>query len=739
MRRIILVAFFCGMHGLPTSPASAQALQMARTIGGQIDDLVVSEPYAYVATGRTVVTWSYADPDAPVQVAAVDKPARGRLTGLVKLGNYLYGAWQTGYSTSGVAIYSLADPAQPRLVNQVDIGSDFSHIQAIGATNGHLFLFDTETGMIVGALNNPEKPLFRRPGVGVGVLYEHAFTDGNWVHAFGKNFIGSAVLTSFDVSNPRSPLEAPSFYADGVEFFNLRYSPPLGVAFGLKLSILDLSDPNQVVLRGSVDGPIALTGIVNGEYAYGVGFDGLDVWDISDLDNPLPIAHVDMDTLATDATARISGAGLMVTRTDRFVYLDTSDPAAPKERGSALMSGSIDAYDAARVDDTVLLLQQNYGLAIADAKTLDVVGRYEFDLPPRLQARVFTDMHVDGKLAYLAAWGHGLFVADVSNPRAPVELARQEFPGAHTVTIGNNYAYLGVNTDGPGFGIVDVSDPTHPNLLLSYSLPYSPAQLEARGNYLYITGYPNGPENVGLRILDVTNPYWAREVSHYDQDCRGAFGITFEQDIPLAYVGCNNGLHILDVSNPRFPVRVGYVQTPESYDVHTNVEVRGNRAWFGSSAGVYEVDVTNAKAPRVVGFTDLAGFGPINLRAVGDDRVLALTGIAGIHVLEGRAIPLVNRKPVTGLSGQPGAQLLYSIEVPAGTRELRFQTDRGTGDITLYVKRGAPPTTTDFDARSMQPGTTEATLTIDPQPGTWYVRVVGETTFSDVALWSTYR
>jgi len=151
------------------------------------------------------------------------------------------------------------------------------------------------------------------------------------------------------------------------------------------------------------------------------------------------------------------------------------------------------------------------------------------------------------------------------------------------------------------------------------------------------------------------------------------------------------------------------------------------------------VDVTYAKQPRLVGFTDLAGFGPVNIRAVNEDRVLALTGVAGIHVLERGAIPLLNHKPVPGLSGEAGAQLLYSIEVPTGTRELRFETYGGSGDISLYVKRGTPPTTVDYDERSTRAGTIEATFSANPQPGTWHVRVVGEARFSGVTLRSRYR
>ncbi|MGH9159988.1 MAG: hypothetical protein ACRD2X_08380 [Vicinamibacteraceae bacterium] len=198
MKKTALGVLFIALHALPVTPASGpdNALPLARAIGGQVEDLVVSAPYAYVATGRVVVTLKYAGPNVPVQVSAVEEPAGGRLTGLVKLGAYLYASWQTGYDSSGVAVYSLADRAQPELVNQVRIDAGVSHVQAIVAANNHVFLFDSENGMIVGSVDHPERPVFTMIGVGAGVHYDQTFTDGTWVHAFGKDWIGNAVLTS---------------------------------------------------------------------------------------------------------------------------------------------------------------------------------------------------------------------------------------------------------------------------------------------------------------------------------------------------------------------------------------------------------------------------------------------------------------------------------------------------------------------------------------------------------------
>ena len=283
--------------------------------------------------------------------------------------------------------------------------------------------------------------------------------------------------------------------------------------------------------------------------------------------------------------------------------------------------------------DTVLFLQQNYGLAIADASTLDVVARYEFDLPATPQDRVFSDMQVDGNLAYLAAWGFGLIIADVSDPHAPAEVARVPAAFAHTVAVDGRSAYIARNTNGPEFGIIDIADPANPNFVTSYGLTFSPAQLAARDGILYIAGYPNGDlPSVGLRIIDVSNPLNAVELGFYDEECAEAYEVKLVED--LAYLACSNGLHIVDISDPAVPVRVGYGQAEALFDVRTSLEVRDDRAWFGNPAGFVELDISDPANPQQLAVTETGFYGPINLRAIDDGRLVGMYGIGGVHVFE---------------------------------------------------------------------------------------------------------
>lgn len=97
------------------------------------------------------------------------------------------------------------------------------------------------------------------------------------------------------------------------------------------------------------------------------------------------------------------------------------------------------------------------------------------------------------------------------------------------------------------------------------------------------------------------------------------------------------------------------------------------------------------------------------------------------------AIPLTNKVTVSGLSGAAGSETLYSFEAEAGA-VLSFLTFGGSGDVSLYVSFGSEPTSSDFDAKSTRPGNSETVRFTAPQAGTYYIKLVGESSYSGVSL-----
>jgi serine protease len=92
----------------------------------------------------------------------------------------------------------------------------------------------------------------------------------------------------------------------------------------------------------------------------------------------------------------------------------------------------------------------------------------------------------------------------------------------------------------------------------------------------------------------------------------------------------------------------------------------------------------------------------------------------------------------TGLSGARGSLATYRIDVPAGTGRLSVRTSGGSGDVTLYLKRGAPATPQDYHCRSAHPGTSESVVLDRPAAGSWYVTVAGKEAYRGVSQQGSY-
>ncbi len=95
---------------------------------------------------------------------------------------------------------------------------------------------------------------------------------------------------------------------------------------------------------------------------------------------------------------------------------------------------------------------------------------------------------------------------------------------------------------------------------------------------------------------------------------------------------------------------------------------------------------------------------------------------------------LQNGVPVTGLSGSAGAELRYTITVPAGASNLVIQISGGSGDADLYVRQGSAPTTSTYTCRPYLSGNNETCSFAAPAAGTWHVMVRGYSAFSGASL-----
>lgn len=602
---------------------------LTRVLGGAPAEPVVVDRLAYVPTGRIITAIDYRDFLAPRVIGDTrTQPAGGYIVGLARRGPFLYAAWDTQGSASGVAVYSLLTSGAPRLVAEIDYtDAPFRNAQSIAVAGDRLYLFDAENGIFVGDLTDPAAPVFSQ-GLSAFGAWQRTHVDGDRLYAVGRNWSGQSTVEAFAIGESQAPAPLGFTALDGLANFRLKLRGWMAYGFGLGLNIHDASDPGAVTqLSHSGGDEVYFNGVVTDLMAYGIGNTSIGVWEILDPRLPFQFESEPADTFATDVAVPADGHALLVTRADRIVWLDLGLPVRPLVASEVLVAGAVDAYDIGFVDDTALILQNTYGLQIADADTLQPLGRLEMDLPPELQQRAFEEMAFDGDHAYLASWGSGLLVADVTDPRQPRQVARLPFGRPSSVDVGNGVAYLGRASDSGGLQVVDVGTPSAPTIR-GFVPNVSVRQLRVRGRHVYVAA--DGGDG-GLRVFDVANPDQPVEVGHYRQDCTTALALAVRGAGPArrGYLLCQAGLHVLDLADPRAPRRLGVYALAEGTAVGA-VAVDGDRVYLGSDAGF---DVLDAADPA--GIVRLArhalGSAPRMIRLAPGGRVMVLTATAGLH------------------------------------------------------------------------------------------------------------
>ncbi len=99
---------------------------------------------------------------------------------------------------------------------------------------------------------------------------------------------------------------------------------------------------------------------------------------------------------------------------------------------------------------------------------------------------------------------------------------------------------------------------------------------------------------------------------------------------------------------------------------------------------------------------------------------------------------LANGVLVGGLSGSVASEKYFKIDVPAGQARLEVSTSGGSGDVDLYVRRGAKPTTTDWDFRPYLIGNDETVAIDNPAAETYYILLEGAEAYSETTLLASF-
>ncbi|KGJ86875.1 S8 family serine peptidase [Colwellia psychrerythraea] len=133
------------------------------------------------------------------------------------------------------------------------------------------------------------------------------------------------------------------------------------------------------------------------------------------------------------------------------------------------------------------------------------------------------------------------------------------------------------------------------------------------------------------------------------------------------------------------------------------------------------------------GRDDKTGYGLVQAKAASDALSSSCGGTTPPPPTEN-----VLENAVTKTNLGSSTELNFTMEVPAGATELNFAMTGGTGDADLYVKFGSAPTSSSYDCRPYEGGNNETCPIASAQAGTYYVKVVAYSAFTDVSLTGSF-
>ncbi len=343
---------------------------------------------------------------------------------------------------------------------------------------------------------------------------------------------------------------------------------------------------------------------VSDNYLYALNANGLEVYSISDIQNPTLVKQLPLVYGHIENRSALHGDILYVGRSHRVVLIDVSEPTDPVVLSEVALDGVV------------------YEIQAADGRAYVGIARYRADT---------------------TSYTPGLYILDTENAAAPTILGKYEPPFPHSecraFAIRNGYLY-GINSWDGKLDVIDISDESNPSLVTSLDVDY-PSDIEIDSTYLIVSPY-----SPYLRIYDISDS--GAPVVHDSIEVGYFYGMKIYDERLYVIKPSNWGIVAYDIVEPgvldsatSYPLRSAYhtlefggdfIFVPQTYygfeiartsyygDIvavttcdHPVVELRGlassgdyaymtNHVSTADSlmTGVYTVDATDKEHPVLV-------------------------------------------------------------------------------------------------------------------------------------------
>lgn len=263
------------------------------------------------------------------------------------------------------------------------------------------------------------------------------------------------------------------------------------------------------------------------------------------------------------------------------------------------------------------------------------------------------------------------------------------------------------------------------------SNPVTPAANGSASSVLMI----NVPASSNLGTWTVTVTGTSGSLSH-----AATFNLTVNQPPPVDF-GISASPTSLTLTQGASASDTVTIMSSNGFNSPVSLAVSGLPA--GVSASFAPATVTPASNGSATSMLTLsasatAATGTVTVTVSGASGSLTHSAAISVTVNPSSGNVLQNGVPVSNLSAAKGAQLNYTVNVPAGASNLVIATSGGSGDADLYVKFGSAPTLSSYDCRPYISGNAETCTFAAPQAGTYYVMLNGYAAFSGLTLKATW-
>lgn len=364
----------------PTIVGSVEAVH-PNTLN-KLQDVFIADSYAYVAGSADLQVIDISDPKIPKSIASANiqmfAGGEGGTAGVHIIGDYAYVV-----DGLGLQVVDISNPQQPKAVGSTPKFSAFG-VHVVG---NYAYVADLFNTLLVVDVSDRQHPKI--------------------------------------ISNVDAPIGSryawPGIYVEGSYAY-----VTTGTSDGSELCVIDISEPDQLMIVGRAELPGSISNNVQGVHvignrAYVVSQEGLHVIDVREASQPRGVGTVRLadaqNVYVMDKYAYVAAGweGLQV--------IDVSNPQRPNIVGGVKMPVGLwgnesGARDVCVVDNYAYVAAEYSGLQVIDVSDPQrpkvVAGVDTYDEYGAKGVRV----HVDGELAYVGGKA-GIAVIDISNPLAP--------------------------------------------------------------------------------------------------------------------------------------------------------------------------------------------------------------------------------------------------------------------------------------------------------------------------------